>query len=162
MNPVVKLTSIERMVCGMVGLARNSSARDKGWSLHEPGRKDIGIETDVIGCYGEFAVARALDMNWNPIVGCLDTHRGDVGKIQVKTVLNKTDHLLIRQTDPADFLYVLCCLDNPITVRLVGWINGVDGKLEKYLRNGVSKPCFFVPQASLRAMDQIKYEIHPA
>jgi hypothetical protein len=158
MITTVKLTSLERMVCGMVGLARNSSAKDKGWSLRErePGRKDLGIESDIVGCYGEFALARATGLNWNPVVGRLDTDRGDVGRFQVKAVLNINDSLLIRDTDPKGFIYVLCWLSDPTTVEIVGWIDGADGMSDCYWDKRMPRPCYKIPRLNLHPMDTLK------
>lgn len=155
-NPIIKLSSIDRLICQLVGGARNAAAADQGRKL-ENGRRDLGIETHAIGALGEYAFARWLNINWQPLVGELDTERGDVGEFQIKSSLNRDGHLYVRTQDPDHFVYVRCFV-NLTQVELMGWAYGYDVKKQEFWKvEGVHKPCYAYPQSRLLTMDDLKH-----
>lgn len=143
------------MVCGLVGLSRNAGAWKDGRQL-EAGRRDFGIESHVLGAMGEFAVARLLDRNWEPLVGELDTTRGDVGRVQVKSVTRRGLSLIVRPQDPKDAFYVLM-LVSMHDAQVLGWLTGAEVKVAQFWReagHGVHATAHFVPEENLRPWDE--------
>jgi hypothetical protein len=154
----IEFSTLDRMVCGLVGLSRNSSAAEHGMRL-SPGRKDLGIETHVVGAMAEYAVARALNINWHPVTGTVDTYRGDVGKIQVKSIKDPRHKLIVQLHDLEEFKYVLCHV-SMTEVTLLGWIEGVDAKIKRWLEEedplrGIHQSAYFVPQYNLRPIVEL-------
>lgn len=144
----VKLSELDLQLASFVGLKRNLSAQCNRMKL-EAGRRDLGFERHIIGAIGEYAVARALELNWKPILGGTDTSTGDLKGVHVKTIINPNDSLIIRAHDPAELPYVLCLLEMGV-VTLEGWIMGHDGKQMKYWRTeGFHRPAYSIPQAML-------------
>lgn len=149
----IPLSSIDRLMAGMVGLTRNARARAQGRQFtEEGGRRDLGIETDIVGAMAELAVSRYLNRHWAPAVEGPDTNVGDVGAYQVKAIIDPARNLLLRKTDRVDMVYVLClvALDG---VRLLGWAPGEEVKIDQWWRTeGMSKPCYCFPQSDLHTM----------
>lgn len=149
---IITLTWTEMMVASYVGSARNVQSLKQNW---EPA---AGVGTsntwtpNVEGAAGEMAVAKALGVYWQPIVG--NNLADDVGPYQVRTnISRKHDDLCLRPKDRADRIYISVLSFAP-EFHILGWIDGESGKDQKWYRDGtIGRPkCFYVPKDALRAM----------
>lgn len=124
------------------GLARKASAEQ--WFYN------------IVGACGEAAVAKALGLYWPAAIN-QGKSEADVGlNIQVRCLALPHYDLIVRDDDPDHFAYVLC-LGEPPTFSVPGWILGADAKHEKWWkdRGDRNKPCYWVPQESLRPIDEL-------
>lgn len=152
----IKLEWAEVTLAAMGGVMRNLMARKYNRQV-EKGRSGIGIEQDVVGALGEFALAKHTNLFWTPHVGYLDTHLGDVGRIQVKATTLQHGSLIVQEDDDPRFPFVLAIVAAP-RVQLVGWMMGVEAKTERYWRpegGKIHQAAFFVPQECVLPMDDL-------
>jgi hypothetical protein len=106
-----------------------------GWSVH------------VMGALGEFACAKALGLFWS---GPGKMRASDVGAFQVRTVARDKDRLILHEEDADDAVFVLVQQVSACEWKLVGWIIGRDGKLQRFWDDPrTGRPAFFVPRESL-------------
>lgn len=153
MDTEYTFSSLDRLICGMVGCSRNASARAMGLR-HEENRHNFGYEDDIAGSMGEFAVSQLLKMNWNPVLNQLDTVRGDLGRnIQVKTIADMARGMGVRKTDPIGHIYVLVYL-TLTKAKLLGWCHGRYAK-EKPLTVKVYKPAHWVEINELKPIEEL-------
>jgi hypothetical protein len=78
-------------------------------------------ESNVIGAIGELAVAKALDMEWDPTIGRVDCH--DVGPYEVRTTQQPTPVLRYRTHNDPNNTYILCQYRRD-RVLIHGWLKG--------------------------------------
>ena len=152
-DTIIYLDDSEWSMCEAVGIRRNKSCYAQNRKL-EPGRKDIGIERHIIGCLGEYSLAKFLGIKWLSTIGALDTYTGDVEKYQVKTITDPNNSLIVRQHDSGEFPFVLCVLYYLDRIHLKGWYWGYEAKQEQFWRekkpdNRIHQSAYFVPQHKL-------------
>lgn len=143
---IFTFTEEDLEIAGMIGWRRNYRNYLKGRRL-EPGRTDDGTERHIRGAMTEYAVAKLLGVEYNPIDD-LDTNLGDVAGLQIKSIDQRNLRLIIRTRDPSRFKYVLC-LSTFLTVEILGWIEGREGKVSKFWKTIGHAPAFYVPQLRL-------------
>lgn len=151
----VQLSWLEMMVAAQVGAARNIQSLKQNW---EPAA-GVGLVNswtlNAEGAAGEMAVAKLLNVYWEPIAG--DSKASDVGPFQVRTnISRKHTDLCLRPKDRDDRIYISVLSFAPI-FEVVGWITGADGKQQKWLRAGApDRPdCFYVPRSELHAIAEL-------
>ena len=112
--------------------------------------KDFGWHIDIEAACAEVALAKHLGVFWDGSVG---TGKAiDVGKYQVRHTPRENGALIIRPRDSDFEQFVLVTGVAPDFI-IRGWILGVDGKVQKYLRDPNGKfPAYFVPQSDLKAI----------
>lgn len=116
--------------------AHGASGNDgEGWGLH------------ILGCLGEMAVAKALNIYWNGALGNLDAD--DVGEWQVRTRSEHHYDLIVHDSDPDDKRFVLVTAKPPL-FRIHGWILGVKAKEKQFWKDPAKgRPAFFVHKLAL-------------
>jgi hypothetical protein len=152
---IIILTATELMVASYVGSARNVQSMMRGW------QRASGIQTEtwssnIEGAAGEMAVAKLLNIYWQPVVGKLDAD--DVGPYQVRTNMSrKLDDLCLRPRDREDRFYISVLSFAP-EFHVLGFIKGADGKREQWLRDGTPghPQCYYVPRAELRDLSELE------
>ena len=161
MSHVHNFTSRELARCAVTGMARNEAGWRNGWSLGGGvKRKDFGIEAHIVGAMGELAVAQLLKITWRPVIGELDTKRGDLpGRLQIKSVHQSNYRLLLRESDPEDFRYVLVYL-TVLQATVIGWMHGSEVKQDNFkILEGdgpFDRLVYAVPQNLLHPMNELK------
>ncbi len=108
---------------------------------------------DIEGAAAEMAVAKAYNLFWTPVVQRPEELPGDVGRgmhaLQVRSTPREHGRLILHERDKDDAIFVLVTGRIPaFTIR--GWIQGKDGKCDRFLHPGDGRPAFFVPQEHLR------------
>lgn len=145
----VRLSSDDLAESGLVAVSRYEYARQHGYAGgngQDPLRD--GLTPDLIGAAAELAVAHALAIKWQPIIGS-DKGRGDVGDLQVRATERRGGHLLLQRGDDDEGRYVLVTGHRP-WLSIVGWIRGRKGKVTRYWREPrPGRPCYMIPQAAL-------------
>jgi len=153
----VRLTWHEVVLAAQVGMRRhvealrdarpdaNGRSDDDGWTAH------------VEGACGELAVAKVLDVYWQPSVNTFK-RGGDVGLYQVRTRSRATYELIVREDDDDDATFILVRGRSP-QFSVVGWIRGADAKRLDWLQTHGDRPAaYFVPDAALSPMGLLRPE----
>ena len=115
---------------------------------------------DVEGMLAEAAVAQAIGVVHAPVVGTLDTERGDVGPgLQVRSTRYGFDRanvgcLLLHDSDSDTDKFILACGSNG-TYRIPGWIEGVHGKQSAFIKHNKGRWAYWVPQSALKPLDAL-------
>lgn len=110
-------------------------------------------DTDIRGAEAEMAVAKAFNVFY---VGDVNMFKApDVGEFQVRSTTHPEGHLLVRQNDSDDEMYVFV-VNHRGRCRIVGGMLGREAKQDKYWRDGTNGQagCWWVPQGDLRAIAQ--------
>lgn len=128
------LRQIDNLMAQRTG--RNGEAGHSDWQLH------------IEGALGEQALAKAMGAYWSGEVGNLSA--SDIGKkIEVRTTQRQDGSLILHEWDKDDAHFFLLTGQHG-TYRIVGWIEGRDGKRAAFWRDPVGgRPAYFVPQAAL-------------
>ncbi len=145
----VTLTSWEENLDEFIGKARREE------SVKKTNRRGLSatntdlLDLDIEGAAGEIAAAKALNRYWHGSVNAKKSEP-DVGhNIQVRATKHLNGSLIITDSDPDDQIYVLVIGSRP-NFNVVGWIRGVDGKKQEYVRAPNNRPpAYFVPQRIL-------------
>lgn len=124
MKVLVTLTGAELRQAAHGGVERNIDAMKRGRKSYQTDRPDHEQnwwQSHIIGAIGEFAVAKALGLAWNPTIGQVD--QKDVGEFEVRTSELPNPVLRFRaHNDPASH-YILAGLKQN-KVLLHGWLPG--------------------------------------
>lgn len=147
---------LDRQICALVGMARNSNASNHRMSMHR--RTDMGVETHIRGAMAEFATAFILQLNWRPIADGRDTAYGDVGGLQVKSIGNKNDRLCIPAHNLDDNFPYLLAYVTMERAELLAWVWGRDIRRDFKPEDFGQTSAFYVPQNYLRPMCECPYE----
>lgn len=150
----IKLDWHEIAVCAAVGVRRRVEAIRKGLK-DAPGfnRTDVWA-IDIEGACGEMAAAKALGRYWDGSVNTF--HRGDVGKLQVRTSRSSRPMLVVRTENDAADLFVLVTGRCPL-FDVAGWMAGEDAMKKKYLRKlDPRRPeVYAVPPEDLKPLEDL-------
>jgi hypothetical protein len=133
----------------------NAGARERYGASTEFG----GFAYHLIGCLGELATAKYLNMYWTGSeLGKLDNV--DVGGcVQVRATSTNGHRLVLHKEDDDLFPFVLPYVlsDRLPSVALVGWLRAKDGKREQHWCDpGTGRPAYFVPNELLLPMCDLK------
>jgi hypothetical protein len=151
----IVLSASEMMVASYVGCARNVQSLTKHWGPAAGVGTSNTWTPNVEGAAGEIAVAKALGIYWQPIIG--NHLADDVGPYQVRTnISRKHDDLCLRPKDRDDRIYISVLSFAP-EFMVLGFIKGSDGKQACWLRDGtLGRPqCFYVPRTALHDLGDI-------
>ena len=108
---------------------------------------------DIEAACAEMLVARESDRYWIGVINGKDSG-GDAGPYGVRHTLRANGSLILHPSDSDDRRFVLVVGTAPFQ-RIAGSILGEDGKLEKFWRDDVKHPAFFVPQSALDSLTSI-------
>lgn len=138
MRVLVTLTPEELETAALGGVRRRINGITMGRrSTHPetPDHEQNWWESHVVGSIGEYAVAKALDVEWRPTVGQVD--QKDVGEYEVRTTQLPKPLLRYREHNDPNSIYVLCSYrGNQVLIQ--GWLTGNSIKqLGKEEFNGV-------------------------
>lgn len=155
-EPKITLSWAEVLVAAHVGVMRHvQSLRAKRRPTAGCGDEDSWTK-HIEGAAGEMAVAKYLNVYWNPSINTFKAP--DVGGYQVRTnTSRRLDDLILRPGDyKEDDIYISVLSFVPQFI-LCGWIKGIDGKRDQWLRDGSpGRPqAFFVPRSSLNALEAL-------
>lgn len=112
-----------------------------------------GLARHIEGACGEIAVAKLKDRYYS---GALNSFKGaDVGRDwQVKTRIDRSWDLLVRDDDHDDHIFILVTGAAP-TYCIRGWMYGWEAKQPEFLRDYGGRPeAWFVPQGRLRSLQR--------
>ena len=118
-----------------------------------------GLRIDCMGCMGEIAAAKGLNLFWS---GQHEIHSPDVGgRIEVKTIDSPTKNLIVHPTSKNDAEFSLLAQINSVsTVELVGWIRTSEGRRPEYVFEGrPGHQIYLVPRAKLYPIDALGEEL---
>lgn len=149
-----RLSLSEMHLASVIGLQRALDAIRNDRQGRYGADNDAGFDLHIIGCAGELALAKHLNVFWNGAFG--DLSAADVWKhYQVRaTTRFETGRLLLHREDKDDQPFVLVRARLPLVV-LVGWIFGRDGKQQQYWNEQTGRPCFFIPAHALHDMHEL-------
>ena len=153
---IVDLTPEEIEYASDIGIARNVNHRKNG-TIDGSVTKRPSTEIDVEGAIGEYAVSKALHLNWvNQLYTEEEWKRirrtkedNDVGNLGVRTRRGTWGRLILHPHDDDNRPFVFVLLGER-TATLVGWIIAKDGKKKEYWQDvGYGRWAFYVSQDTL-------------
>lgn len=149
----VRLAWFEVETCAHAGVRRRIESIRRG-TKDAPGfNRTDKWDIDIAGACGEMAVAKVLDKYWDAAVNTF--HRGDVGKLQVRTSRQETPFLIVQKHNSDDDIFVLVQGTAP-DYKVLGWLSGKQAKQKKYLRTfGNRPPVFAVPPKNLKPLGEL-------
>lgn len=156
---IVELEPYELARWAHAGVDRRISAMTKKRKgAHGFDRDYEAWQIDVEGLLAEAAVAKALGVYFNPVVGDLDTALGDVlPGLQVRSTRYGFDRtnvgcLLMHDSDSDDDRFILVCGAYGV-YRIAGWIEGEHGKQPSFKKHHKGRWAYWVPQSALKPFD---------
>lgn len=155
---LIEFTRDEMIRWAEKGVARCAHALTVGRKgAHGFNRDHERWQIDVEGVLAEAAVAKALGIEYEPVVGELDTESGDLGRwsnvpVQVRSTKYQTGSLLIHDRDPDDHRFVLVTGIYG-TYQIRGWIYAKEGKKKNLWKEYKGRGAYWVPQSALREFD---------
>lgn len=150
----VQLTPNEYIMAAHVGFMRQTSNICRGRN-DAYGYTGIGYDIHILGCLGEYVVAKYLNTFWNGI-SALGVK--DVGKnIQVRTTAKKDNRLIVHPDDADNDCFILVSSDG-LRFGIHGYIYGVDAKRKEWWQSPQKgRPAYFVPQSALMDIHTLDY-----
>jgi hypothetical protein len=156
----VELTEDEWLYAGTIGLRRQIQAITKKFApahgIEDDRNKYEGIGYNVMGASGEAVVAKWLGIPWDG--GGLQIerrHDGDVGRLEVRTVLRHDYPLRLHDNDKPERVYVLVTGEGPRFV-IQGYLKGANGQRPEWFHDrpppvgkATGRPAYWVPQQNL-------------
>lgn len=144
MSLSVKLNNSEVFLAATVGVRRMITSFMSP-EMNKVANEKFGWHSDIEGACAEMAFAKATGMYWG---GTVNTFKlPDVAGIQIRHTEYDNGHLIVREDDKDDEMFVLVTGKAPhFTVR--GCLLGADAKRPEYFR-GEGYPAWFVPQSAL-------------
>jgi len=158
MSEDVRLTLAELQIAHFVSTQRHIHALKGGGNGNHGAPEDVsqGTGISILGCIGELAVSKYMNMYWSGSVPPY-TMTDVGGCVEVKTIEDTGKKLLIRPNNSDELPFVLAlCSDGGKLVRLLGWSYAGDAKVDAYRTapNGRA-PCWMVPQSALNPMSDL-------
>ena len=109
-------------------------------------------QIDVQGAIAEYALAKALNMSWEPATDQrLKDLPGEVGIYQIRSTAHKTGQLIVHDADKDDAAFVLAIVAEP-HVKLAGYLMGSEAKAVGEKRRFGD---MWIPQSDLRSVTEI-------
>lgn len=141
-------------------LAKESAKKVEDHANKIGAKKSAVTKTDLLqkelGYLGEIAVSKCLGIKWAPqffsLIQCIDKEKRDldVSVCEVRTTAHPNGKLILHDNDLDDAPYVLVVADKMPKMRVIGYINGRDGKKKEYWKDvGYGRPCYYVPHSEL-------------
>jgi hypothetical protein len=150
----ITLNRHEMRTAAMGGIERRLSAIAKNRpAFYGADTRQNEWQIDIIGAIGEYAVAKYLNVYWEPatIIDKLDDLPGDVAHYQVRSTCHRNGHLIIHQADRPQAPFILAVIDNN-KIELPGWIYGHEAQHLGELRDHGDR---WVHQNKLHPMDRL-------
>lgn len=146
----ITITAEEFVRCAAVGMRRFESSSAQGHNHASTYRRSFikRLEEETVGAVGELAFAKYREIPWD---GSVDTFHNvpDVAGVEVRATAYEDGHLVIRDNDADDRIFVLVTGSAP-EVEIRGWIRGIDAKRDEFLRDPHGyRQAWFVPQGAL-------------
>lgn len=147
----VRLTYSDLIIAGQIGLSRHAYALNKGLKDQFGADPKNGWGLHIEGACAEAAVAKLLNIRHDGTIG----QTGPVDLIyqgrtlEVRCTRYRNGRLIIHPQDSDESFFVLVTGAAPV-YKVVGWIQGRDGKIAAYWDEPEpGRPAFFVPQSAL-------------
>lgn len=152
----VKFNRHEVRLAAMAGVERriNAIAKQRP-GFHGIDGRSNEWQIDIVGSLGELAVAKALNLYWEPVTDKkLKSLPGDVEGYQVRSTRHQSGKLIVYKTDSDEAPFILAVVREP-EVLLAGWVYGKEAKSMVAPKSGATAPEFWIPQDSLRPMSEL-------
>lgn len=145
------LTHPEIYVASQIGVMRNVASHQlklPRTNRNEDQNNDHQWETDINGALAEMVVAKAHGVYWLPTVNV--GKKADVGMVQVRSNTRKNGHLIIRERDVKNEIYLLVICRNP-SFTIAGWMWSDHAKQDRFYRpaNKDGVAAWWVDQSAL-------------
>lgn len=150
----VRLAWYEVETCAHAGVRRRIESIRRGTKDAKGFNRTDKWDIDISGACGEMAVAKVLDKYWDVSVNTF--HKGDVGKLQVRTSRQEKPYLVVQKHNDDDDIFVLV-QGQEATFKVIGWMVGRDAKQRKFLRSFGGRPAVFaVPPKNLKPLSELR------
>ena len=113
------------------------------------------VAEEITGAAGELAVGKWSGRFFVPSVGTFHRVPDCLGDVEVRSTRHADGHLIVRDNDAPDRRYLLAIVGDE-SVRLAGWIVGMEAKRDEWRRASQrsTRPAWWVPQGELRPMGE--------
>jgi hypothetical protein len=185
MKCLVTLPWDDMHLASMIGMRRQLSAMRKNradrYGASTKTQSQGAFDKHIFGAYGEAVISKFKNLHWNPTIGFIkkpDFFDLDGSKFQVRCTQRVEGELILHEPPDPDnprlksddpdqkFYGVRMNLpgdpNNPMNVfEVTGWLIARDGQIkEKYWRNDVPWPAFFVPPKNLNQISDEEYSAY--
>lgn len=147
------LDPFEAFLAGLVGYKRMYRVRAKQWMNQPRGHAADPWGVHIDGAMAEALVAKHTGKYWHAVSANFKD-MPDAGDLEVRHTRYANGAILLHETDKDDRKYVLVAGLWP-NMRIVGWIWGRDAKQQKYWKDGIDRPCFWVEQSELNSNESL-------
>lgn len=157
---LITLTDAELDLCRHFAQAKVQQSIDNGYKHREPKISPIDHSTNLTNHYrgrvAELAAAKYFNCEAEPF-GPYDQTKSDLlNGCQVRSSKYLWGDLIVHEWDkPAPYVLVTLT-DNANEFLIAGWRDLVDCRLQKYWRDDMPAPAYFVPQTDLHDMATLK------
>lgn len=150
---LIKLTRQEMRTAAYTGVERNLSALvNKLPTSYGATERKTEWQNHVVGAIAEYAVAKFLNVYWNPAVDInFQELIGDVQNYQVRATTWPQGCLLLHPKDKDEAPFILAVIESNI-VTLKGWLYGYEGKAIGEIKEFGT---YWVSQNKLHPMDRL-------
>lgn len=150
---IVELDEYELFHAAVAGIQRRISSVKKGRpQFYGADERRNFWEIDIIGMMGEYAVAKVMNIHWQPATNKrLSSLPGDVGRYEVRSSTWPNAHLLVREADRDESPYILAIVGEQ-SVDLRGWMYGGQAKSVGLRKE---RNTYWVPQDRLAPMESL-------
>ena len=147
--PDVTLTWFEMQYAAAVGAARQLSAIGNGRKHHPYGVPADEWGVHIEGAVGELAVAKHLNLYWEPVLKKPREANGDVQGHEVRATTRARGCLILHPEDPDEAPFWLALTHAKPVVTILGPCLGRYGKQQQWWRTDTGRAAYFVPQTAL-------------
>lgn len=157
----VELSWSEVLQAAQAGIMRRVMAlqRKRAQPSGDPKHDVWGI--DIEACAAELVVAKSLGLYWHALSNRIHGLADLAGAIEVRCTALENGRLIVTERDSDASPFVLVVGRAP-KLKIMGWMFGRDAKQRNWQHRGDGRqenrvtPPYFVPQAALRPMDELR------
>jgi hypothetical protein len=156
--PTVTIDDWEFKACVDVANSRMAVSNSNGMNHASTYERDhlTRIQQEIVGACGEMAVCKTLGKFWSPSVNTFHAIADVAADIEVRSTDRLDGSLIVRDNDADDRFYFLV-VGVPPLLNVIGYIQGVDAKQDRFVRNpNGHRSAWFVPQSELKPIPKKK------
>lgn len=164
---IMDLSWQELALCGDVGVRRQVAAFAKNLEQYgKPDGTEPLFEHHIGGAISEFAVARFLNLFWEPSIGAIETvDVGGLVEVRMRLLPGTGGDLAMRPKDHDEKPYVLVHVyrERPHQPEIIGWLLGREGKrpgqaLEPKRKVWFIPPPYHAPQGLVEWVNHRRFQ----
>jgi hypothetical protein len=141
---MITLSASEMMLAAQAGVMRTVENMVRGANGNHGSAVDDWTMS-IEGALAEWAASKAIGIHWP---GKGQMRSADAGNLQIRSTPRPDGCLILHPADNDGDMFVLM-VGSGRNWQPKGFMRAQEGKIEKYWKEGVRSPAFFVPQSAL-------------